>query len=555
MAYRPLTGDITEALLHYYDINWHGTNASIHKEVVYNKVKQYYINNPDKGNDIAWGITARDPIKEILERHLPAHLHATITARKSLCLSNKSNKVRAFRYLQEKTNDHEQTTSKRTHDSEATNSTYTRSMKKPKINQPLTALDQHTTARTLENTTPHKLNNPTTHTDDNAITRPANPILGEDLPTARTQDFYGENHAGTSRTLRLLELYAGTAPASRFAHRAGSTRVLTVAVDWSADPPDIQVSSPSRHTNVRFDIAQLRIEDITVWAKACLEGAAEDIDWIHASVDCTTFSNASACKATHRRPDGAPRSQTANDADASLGNLIAILRTLKKDRPNRLITIENPENSSFTSHPSVRLAVAEGSFRLLYSHHCSAAAEDMDGPIAGPAEYRCPPVFPKKGSVWLTSGLPRSATLPRCDSQCRMRIPGTNHHKLVICAPSDRQLHEGQRKLTEKASRSRIPLGTFRSILDLWKEALEKLDGFQEACAKCGNTTGEMICCDSTRCDRIEHYDCESLEEIPPKHKTGSWFCQMCRMRSGLGDKDSTSKSTRCPPNSHPGEF
>jgi hypothetical protein len=248
-----------------------------------------------------------------------------------------------------------------------------------------------------------------------------------------------------------------------------------------------------------------------------LDGTSSQIDWIHASVDCSTFSNASACKATHRRPDGAPRSYLANEADGALGNLIRILRSLKRDRPTRLITIENPENSSFTAHPSVRMAVAEGSFKLLYSHHCASATQDLDGKIAGPDDYRCPPVFPKKGSVWLTSGLPRTATLPRCNAQCRMMIAGTDYHRLVICAPADRRLHDAQRKINQKDSKSRIPQGLFKSIWNQWVEALDKEDGFQERCSKCGDPTGEMLCCDTEGCGRVEHHDCQSMEEIPWK--------------------------------------
>jgi hypothetical protein len=557
MAYRPIRGNITEALLFYYDIDGQNLETAIHKEKVYDNIKQYYIDNPDKGRDIAWAITAHDPVKEIIKQHVPAQLHDTITARKSIGIENRANKVRAYRYLKIKQKQHKESNNRADGRMEDTRTATNYPRKKHKTSQDARATEQAGAPRILEHTTAQTLNHISTRlSDDDTQNNTIRQIQRKAFPRSPNRDFYGENQSGTIRTIRLLELYAGTAPASRFVHSIDNTRVLSAAVDWSADTQNICVNDQSRHTNIRFDIAQMRIDDVDIWARAFLDGPDSQIDWIHASVDCSTFSNASACKATHRRPDGAPRSILANEADTSLGNLISILRSLKRDRPDRLITIENPENSSFTAHPSVRSAIAEGSFKLLYSHHCASAAQELDGKIAGPEDYRCPPVFPKKGSVWLTSGLPRTATLPRCNSQCRMMIPETNHHRLVICAPTERSLHEAQKKLAEKTSRSRIPLGLFRTIWSLWVDAAEKEDGFQERCSKCGDPTGEMLCCDTAGCDRIEHHDCQSVEEPPQEIKAGQWFCQNCRLRrqletSAAGLQDGHKEAT----DSRPGEF
>jgi hypothetical protein len=95
-----------------------------------------------------------------------------------------------------------------------------RPMKKQKINHPRTAPDRNVNPRTLENTTAIKPNRPNMNTDDAESTIRKTTHSGVDLTAARSQDFYGEKQSGTNRTLRLLELYAGTAPASRFAHRA-----------------------------------------------------------------------------------------------------------------------------------------------------------------------------------------------------------------------------------------------------------------------------------------------------------------------------------------------
>jgi hypothetical protein len=115
-----------------------------------------------------------------------------------------------------------------------------------------------------------------------------------------------------------------------------------------------------------------------------------------------------------------------------------------------------------------------------------------------------------------------------------MMIPGTNYHRLVICAPTDRKLHEAQRKVSEKESRSRIPLGLFKHLWTLWMEELDREDGFHEICSKCGDPTGEMMCCDTEGCGRVEHHNCQSVDEIPQEIKDGQWFCQNCRLKLQL---------------------
>jgi hypothetical protein len=95
-------------------------------------------------------------------------------------------------------------------------------------------------------------------------------------------------------------------------------------------------------------------------------------------------------------------------------------------------------------------------------------------------------------------------------------------------------LHDAQKKITEKESKSRIPQGLFKSIWNLWIEALDTEDGFQELCSKCGDPRGEMMCCDSEGCGRVEHHDCQSTEEIPLEIKAEKWFCQNCRLKNQI---------------------
>jgi hypothetical protein len=339
-----------------------------------------------------------------------------------------------------------------------------------------------------------------------------------------------QNCQATPRIVRVIELYSGTAPACRFAHTIPGVETRSLSIDWIADSPDIQLRHPrSAHTHQRFDLRQIQRRDIEAWSTAILGCTADEIDWIHASVDCQTLSNASACMGIHRRPDGAPRSTEANMSDTAIGALISILRELVTTRPGRLITVENPENGKFTAHPSVRLAVAEGGFQLYYSHHCASAAPDLDG-HPDRRHLTCPPIFPQKGSVWLATGVPYDTVLPRCQNTCPMRIEGTNLHHLVICRPSATRtsMHPSQKKITDIRAKSAIPLGIFR----FWWVAAERLkkqeDGYASFCAVCGSHEGEMLMCDNPLCNRVEHWLCDQLAMNDPP--SGTWLCHTCRL-------------------------
>ena len=153
MAYRPIRGDITEALLFYYDIDGQNLETAIHKEKVYDNIKQYYVDNPDRGRDIAWAITAHDPVKEIIKQHVPAQLHDTITARKSIGIENRANKVRAYRYLKIKQKQHNNSNSQAEGRKEDTRTVSNSPKKKHKTSQDARATEQAGAPRILEYTT------------------------------------------------------------------------------------------------------------------------------------------------------------------------------------------------------------------------------------------------------------------------------------------------------------------------------------------------------------------------------------------------------------------
>ena len=165
MAFRPIKGDVTEALLHYYEIDAQSTEPAIHKEEVYSKIKQYYIHNPDKNRNIAWALTAQDPVKEIIKRHVPTQLHDMITARKAVGTNKRENKVRAFRYLRDKQNKSETCHRHVERKVEITSSSRACPNKKPKTSHDTRGIEQTRIPRLLEQTTAKESN--TGHTERN----------------------------------------------------------------------------------------------------------------------------------------------------------------------------------------------------------------------------------------------------------------------------------------------------------------------------------------------------------------------------------------------------
>ena len=57
-----------------------------------------------------------------------------------------------------------------------------------------------------------------------------------------------------------------------------------------------------------------------------------------------------------------------------------------------------------------------------------------------------------------------------------MVVPGTNHHMVVLCQPSSRKLHPGQR-LIDSNKRSGMPMGVYARFMRLRLAWLQELDG------------------------------------------------------------------------------
>ena len=112
-----------------------------------------------------------------------------------------------------------------------------------------------------------------------------------------------------------------------------------------------------------------------------------------------------------------------------------------------------------------------------------------------------------------------------------MVVPGTNHHVMVLCQPSSRKLHPGQR-LVDANKRSAMPMGVYARLKGRFMRlhlAWLQLDGTSFLCSKCGDGAGledddMLLVCDSEGCGRAHHMSCSSLE---PK-RLNFWRCGMC---------------------------
>ena len=64
--------------------------------------------------------------------------------------------------------------------------------------------------------------------------------------------------------------------------------------------------------------------------------------------------------------------------------------------------------------------------------------------------------MPKKSTVVLVSGLsddPQKDMDKCAGHKCPMVVPGTNHHVVVLCQPSSRKLHPGERLVDTRSDR------------------------------------------------------------------------------------------------------
>ena len=169
------------------------------------------------------------------------------------------------------------------------------------------------------------------------------------------------------------------------------------------------------------------------------------------------------------------------------------------------------------------------------------ADETLDGAVHRPTDNQQGGVVPKKGTVVLVSGLsddPQKDMDKCAGHKCLMVVPGTNRHAVVLCQPSSRKLHPGQR-LVDANERLVMPMGVYARFMRLHLAWLQPLNGASLWCSKCGDGGGleddnMLLVCDSEGCGRAHHMSCSSLEQkwLQWKGERGQTDC-ICRKLPG----------------------
>lgn len=340
--------------------------------------------------------------------------------------------------------------------------------------------------------------------------------------------------------VHILELYALSAPACRYAHAGHVASIVrTLAVDWNEPSPVLVASAKSDHQHIRFNLNCLSIRDITVWARTKWGIEVSRIDWVHCSFDCTTQSLASASKAVHRNSAGAPTSWDAHQSDKTIAATLHILAQLVDKAPRMLCTVEQPRHSVFTSHPSVRQLTTMGLWQLLQSSHCKAADPILDGPVTN--DSQCPGLFPQKDTIWLVSGLPPRSSLSKCKMDCDMLTPDGSVHRLLISMPSAHPLKPGQHVIRQVGHKGRIPLGIMHELWEQHQQVRFLPDSADYECATCGKEhstrSDPLLICEGGnsryRCTRVQHKTCaglSTLDKIPD-----NFICSTCSASMEMG--------------------
>ena len=145
------------------------------------------------------------------------------------------------------------------------------------------------------------------------------------------------------------------------------------------------------------------------------------------------------------------------------------------------------------------------------------ARDKYDGAIWGPAGRREGGLTAKKTSVMVVYGIgddPEEGLLRCAGKDCRMVVPGTNRHVLLICKPQGGFGTE-QRKI-EDGKRQIMPLGVYVHFLEKHFKWREQCDGHALYCYKCGKASGEqrhLALRDTAGCNRVQHTDCVSMQD------------------------------------------
>ena len=290
----------------------------------------------------------------------------------------------------------------------------------------------------------------------------------------------------------------------------------------------------SDHLHEQFNLNKLERRDLELWTMMHWGIPLEQVDWIHASPECREQSLACAVNKLHRSKHGTPRTWQAHTSEKTIARLLRLLQELTDQSPMKLCTVEHPGHSTFELHPTVRHLLTLERWQLLASSHCKTASEALDGKVT--KDPFCAALFPQKDTLWLTSGLPPHAFMSKCKGDCRMLVPGTAVHRLLICRPASHDMLQGQRVMKMSEDRAAIPLGAMQELWNLHMQVLNLQDDAQYECARCGGDQSSphnpLLICDNG-CKRVQHKNCSGFEYEAMLPET--FFCHNCAARRRLG--------------------
>lgn len=281
----------------------------------------------------------------------------------------------------------------------------------------------------------------------------------------------------------------------------------------------------------QMDLSQLERSDIPQLLHHFIGCTLENVDVMHVSIDCSTFSNAARAIKIHRTMDGAAVSAEAVGASKTLRTMFKLAYWLTEVNPLCLITFESPARGSFRSQPEVQQALRLPNWWLLSGDYCANASEQYDGIVEGSTRNRKGGLWPQKPTVMLVHGIDWNFQLKSCAGKdCRMVIPGTKKHALVVC--NNDGMIRGQKTINDW-QKAYIPLGLYIDVLHAHNDWIQGKDGYSAWCLKCGDGGSGLIMCDNSHCHRVQHSTCKGIyssDEDP-------WFCDVCAIEKELQSK------------------
>ena len=371
------------------------------------------------------------------------------------------------------------------------------------------------------NTTPSQATPESSTTQSQSSTKDFSSIIQRQLDTIN-------NSNGEEQT--VIELFAGEATAIQQMHHSHPGRTIkSLAIDKLL-PEICGASKVLKNHHNHFLQANLRYvstDDLSVWCTHILKTSPDRINRVHASVPCQTFVIIDQCNtAPHRDKDGKALSDQARAHDELLLNVINVLNYIIAQNPAVLITIENPAHGFFHKQASIVNLLNQPGWQGFIMDHCASANPTADGKVHGPAYYRKGGLFSKKPTFWLCYNINVPNPLPRCQGkECRMTVPGHEHHVLVVANHTGKPRY-GQRRM-ETSAKSRIPLGAHEILWNAHRSWLQSRIDFHTECAVCGSEIGSMLKCSCPNCRRVQHPECSKAAESP------TWLCNTCYLLKG----------------------